>query len=353
MVLHNDFLIGLINSQRSSNIVNGEEFNHKDVFSNIWDEFCIISYEDYLANQNDESFLTDITKLDVCNAKVGIVIRNVTELSAEKANKLNGKVRIYMFDSEEERMASHSYLHVDEYIKARKELDKLMTQVDLSELDKLKIAKQMYVLLRNQYEHAFPSTGDFLTDIRYSQNMYGCLCLHKGVCAGGANTFRAMCSLADIKCKKICINTLFSNNSEVGHALNQICVNGEWGIVDVEQKKEIPEDTSLFFCNEDDYEAHWRDKEATYTVNEFSCPLTPTNISVSREYIDSLDSGIKLATNETSAHQTTGRENLRTLAVSEISSGKITVSNLENIHLREWAELTIPKEEVFQNDSIS
>lgn len=345
MILHNNYLINLINSQRHSNIVNGEEFNHNDVFSNKWDDFCMIPYEDYLANQNDSSFLEDITNLNTCNSKVGIVIKDVTELSAEKANQLNGNVRIYIFDPEEERMTSNSYSYVDEYVKARKELDNLMTQVDLNEPDKLKTAKQMYVLLRKQYEHGFPSTGDYFTDIRCSQNMYGCLCLHKGVCAGGANTFRAMCSLADIKCKKICINLLYSNGNEIGHALNQICVNGEWAIVDVEQKKENAEDTSLFFCGEDDYKLHWKGKEATYTASKCSCPLTPTNISISREHIDSLDIGVKSAQNETSPHQTTGSESLRTFAISEISSGKITVNDLENAHLRDMTEPNKTKEE--------
>lgn len=184
MILYNSFLINLINSQKSSNIIEGEEFRSKDVFSNKWDDYCRISYEDYLANQNDESFIKDISTLDSSNAQIGLVIEDVSKLSAAEAEPILGKLRIYIYNQEQERMSNNNYLYANEYIKARNELDDLIKQIDLSEPNELKKAKQIFILLREQYEHDFPNTGNFLDGIRYSQNMYGCLCLHKGVCKG-------------------------------------------------------------------------------------------------------------------------------------------------------------------------
>lgn len=346
MILHNKFLINLINTSLFSNIIEGEEFNSKEIFTNTWDNFCIISYEDYLDCQNDPSFLTDIAELDKVNAQVGIIIRNVTELTVEKAVELQGKGRIYILDPTEEKMTSNSYFYLDEYIKARKKLDQLMKQVDLSEPDELKRAQQIYVLLRKQYKHEFPlEENDVCTAIRYSQNMYGCLCLQKGVCAGGGQTFRAMCSLANIKCRTICIDLLFSDNYKLGHVFNQICVNEEWGIVDVEQNKNIPEDTSLFFCSENTYKTYWeKNQSATYTISKHSSSLMPTNISISRKIIDSLD-------NErcsTLKNTTTNVELLRTLAVTEVLSGT-TMDDLEKVNFDSY--ISQEKEE-FQNEPI-
>lgn len=80
MILYNKFLINFINSQRFSNIVEGKEFDYNDVFSKKWDDYCKISYEDYLANQNDKSFLSDIDTLDKNRSQVGLVIENVSKL---------------------------------------------------------------------------------------------------------------------------------------------------------------------------------------------------------------------------------------------------------------------------------
>lgn len=335
MVLYNKFLINLINTMRHSNIVEGKEFDQKNVFSNKWDDICAISYEDYLACQNEQSFLADITTLANGGEQVqiGIIIGDVTELPIERAAKLSGKVRIYIYDPEEEKMASNSYFYLDEYIEAQKKLDELMAKVNLSEPDELKKAKQMYVLLRKEYEHAFPTTGDIFTNIRHSQNMYGCLCLKKGVCAGGSNTFRAMCTLGNIKCRTIIINVTYHDNNTFMHVLNQICINGEWGIVDVEQKKNTPEETSLFFCTEDDYITHWKNENATYEVHSLSSCLMPTHISLTRAYIDSLEIESNSTLQSISSQQTTEGEELRTLAISEIASGGTTMGELTTVHL--------------------
>lgn len=345
MVLYNKFLIDLINNKKSTNIVAGREFNHEDIKSIKWDDTYSMSYEDYLANQNEESFLGDMNELDKYNIHAGIVIPDVTELTVEKASKLTEKARIYIFNPEEEKMTSNGYFYAKEYVETRKKLDELMMQIDLSEPNELKKAKQIFTLLRKQYEHALPSTGNLLDDIRHSQNAHGCLCLAKGICAGGANSFRAMCSLANIKCRRIHLEVKLNNVTEMSHALNQICVGGEWGIVDVELFKDTPEgDDSLFFCSEDEYEKFWRDKlDATYTVMKNSCPLMPTNISLSREYIDSL--GIEKIQNSEDrvTSETTGNEQLRTLAVTEVSAGKITISNLEKASV--LANTQVKKEE--------
>ena len=348
MKLYNSFLIKLINNQRSSNIQEGKEFNLEDIKENhIWDDFCTISYEDYIANQNDETFLKDISVLNINKVQIGLVIGDVSKLSSEKAEQLKGNLRIYIFNQQEEKMSNNSFFYLDEYVEARKKLDSLMSQIDISEPNKLKIAKQMFVLLRKQYTHGFPSSEDVLTGIRYSQNMYGCFCKNKGICRGGANTYRAMCSLANIPCKVINI-FLYPEEANSRHSLNQICINGEWGIVDVEQKKDTPEDTSLFFCSQDTYQSFWKDRGRYYEIFSNTIPMSPTNISVSREYINSLDMKTEVNQGNPANKQTEGKENFRTLALTEIASG-ITDNSFKKIYP---LYKTKEKEGFKENDSI-
>lgn len=348
MVLYNKFLIDLINNKNNSaNIVAGRAFTPEDIKSHEWDDTYAMSYEDYLANQKEETFLADMNKLDNENVHIGIVIPDVTALTVEKATKLTGKARIYIFNQEEERRTSNSYFYITEYIETRKKLDQLMAQIDLSDPDELKKAKQIFLLLRKQYIHEFPSTGNVLADLRHSQNAYGCLCLKKGVCAGGANSFRAMCSLANITCRKISINVKYINGGEMVHALNQICVGGEWGIVDVELLKDTKEaDDSCFFCSEEEYEKKWREQlSATYTINKYSCPLMPTNISISREDIDNL-----CKSEEQITTTTTGSEQLRALTYTELSS--TNPLTLQNLAYATTLMTSNTQEEVIENDSI-
>ena len=329
MILYNKFLINLINSQRSSNIVEGKEFDYNDVFSKKWDDYCKISYEDYLANQNDKSFLSDIDTLDKNRAQVGLVIENVSKLSAKEAEKIKGKLKIFTFDPEEERVSSNGYLYPNEYVESRKKLDDLITQIDLSEPDELKKAKQLFILLRKQYTHGIPATENILDGLRFSQTPYGCLILNKGVCRGGATTYRALCSLANIKSKLVNIIVTFPDGSIIRHALNQICINGEWGIVDVEQKKENPENITLFFCNQDIYRNHWEKAKDSYVIDPLGSPVMPTNVSLYREYIDNLGKNDKMVPTDSSKYLSSGNDDLKTLAINEIMSENVTLQDLE------------------------
>lgn len=54
----------------------------------------------------------------------------------------------------------------------------------------------------------------------------------------------------------------------------------------------------------------------------------PTNISISREYIDSLKKNEELSQIKSVEDSTTGENALRTLAISEIESENITIENM-------------------------
>ena len=328
MVLNNQFLIDLINSKSSAKVKKGEDFRCSDVFQNEWDIFCDISFDEYIKRQADPTFLSDIEEIGQNRTNVGIVIPDVTQLPIEKAKQLNGNAKIYIFNPEEERMSNNSYMFLSEYIEALQTLEDLMQQIDLSDPGELKKAKQIFTLLRKQYEHGFSNDSDVLTNVRRSQNIYGCLCLHKGVCRGGANTFRAMCSLANIKCRVLDIEIIDKGEPVIGHAFNEICINGEWGIVDVEQKKDNPEYSELFFCNEDVYEDFWKQKTYSYQKSSRGCTIIPTNVSAStREYIESLETADTI-------HQSsdnTGTENLRTLAMATIFENKVSIGEIQKV----------------------
>ena len=159
--------------------------------------------------------------------------------------------------------------------------------------------------------------------------MYGCFHCHEAICGGGAHTFRQMCVLANIDCKLINVAVIFLGEIErvLPHAANQICINGRWGIVDVEQLKENPEDTSLLFCNYDTYEEYWKKIRNVRIIPESGGnQIIPTNVDVSREYIDSLDT---LEVNQDVSHTfPTGIEQLRTLTITEITRDNITMDDM-------------------------
>lgn len=195
-----------------------------------------VSFEKSLADLNsDELAIISYDTYKECMAnsegKVCVRICSVNELSTEEAIKLKGKVdfiQIASVDNYSGREAREVYT-IDEYGKVSQEIDKIVDKInpDSSEFEK---ALVIYCEIANHtvYNHEEAAKGN---DRRKEVgNLYGVFVEGSSVCAGLSEGYVALCDRVGLNAEVIgCQN----EGAEVGHAINQVQINGIWVDLDI------------------------------------------------------------------------------------------------------------------------
>lgn len=67
----------------------------------------------------------------------------------------------------------------------------------------------------------------------------------------------------------------------------------------------------------------------SYVIDPLGSTVMPTNVSLSREYIDNLGKNDKMVPTDSSKYLSSSNDDLKTLATNEIMSENVTLQDLE------------------------
>lgn len=207
-------------------------------------------------NENELAFLS-LDTLHMCEengkmnnqGEVCVQIPSAVELSTEEAIRLKEYIDYIQIKSKDiyaEYEAVEVYT-IDEYIEVSEAIDKVVEKINPKSSEFEKAVAIYYEIGKNcLYNRAEAAKG--FSRRKEVGNLYGVFVEKSSVCAGISEGYKAICSRMGLESEYI---SGHNNGARVGHAWNQVKINGKWIDIDLTgdlkyiQAGEVP----MFFGN--------------------------------------------------------------------------------------------------------
>lgn len=187
------------------------------------DELALLNLDSFHACEENDS-------LNI-QGEVCIQIPNVVELSTEEAIRIKDKVdyiQIVSGDSYSNYEAKEVYT-IDEYIEVSKGIDAIVEKVDPNASDFEK-AFTIYCEIGKSTTYNNEEAEKNGRRRKEVGNLYGVFVEGSSVCAGIAESYKAVCQRVGLDAEYISGQ---NDGAFVGHAWNQVKINGKWVDIDL------------------------------------------------------------------------------------------------------------------------
>lgn len=195
--------------------------------------------KDITALKDDELAFLSLDTFHMCEennalntqGEVCIQIPSVAKLSTEEAMRIKDDVEYVQIKSADIYSGSEAQevYTIDEYIEVSKGIDAIVEKIDPNSSD-FEIAFAIYYEIGNNTTYASEEAEKSYGRRKEIGNLYGVFVENSSVCAGLAEGYKAVCQRMGKEAEYISGR---NNGAFVGHAWNQVKINGKWVDIDL------------------------------------------------------------------------------------------------------------------------